>query len=791
MTEEQISHRNFRRILVRAIVLPLVLMLALGGVLLWQINRLLDASRWVEHTDEVIAEANHAEKLLVDMETGRRGYLLTGQTEFLEPYDKASANFHPSFAHLRQLVSDNPAQQQQLDGINAIYGSWAQYGRELIELKRTGGDYVARTKSGEGKQQMDAMRAQFAAFIQTEEALRSERNMSARNASRTALIMMVALAVLLGGLFAYLANRWLRSVSKSYGRALQAERDQGESWRSSEERYRTVTETASDAILTINEASEILFVNSAAEKIFGHRRSEMLGAQITMLMPDYLRHLHEAGLKNYVETGHKHIAWESVELPGLHKSGKEIPLEISFSESFRRNERSFTGIVRDISRRKEAENVLARRARQAALAAEIGAALSERDAPLPRVLQRCAEAIVRQLDAAFARIWTLDEAENVLELRASAGMYTHLDGAHGRVPVGKFKIGLIAEERKPHLTNEVVGDARVGDQEWAMREGMVSFAGYPLIVEDRLVGVMAMFARQPLPDDTLEALASIASSIAQGIERKRAEEGLEASEQRYSYLTDAMPQLVWATDAKGSHFFYNQRWYEFTGLTEEESLGFGFANALHPEDKERTLLRWQRAWRDGESYEIEYRFYSRPQEQYRWFLGRAVPVRNDSGEIIQWVGTCTDIEEQKRMEEQLAAYARERAERLEEVLTPVVPVWRDVLALPIIGSLDTERMQRATEAALSSVMHTGARACIIDITGARIIDSHAVANLSSLMTALKLIGAEAIVTGVTAHAAQTLVGLGLDLSGMRSHRTFAEALASLIKNGQNNHQGSN
>src|SRR6185369_12011502 len=111
-------------------------------------------------------------------------------------------------------------------------------------------------------------------------------------------------------------------------------------------------------------------------------------------------------------------------------------------------------------------------------------------------------------------------------LKASAGMYAHLDGAHGRVPVGQFKIGLIAAERKPHLTNSVVGDPRVGDQEWARREGMVAFAGYPLLVEDRLAGVLAMFSRAALPDDTLEALASVANVIAQGIERKRAEEAL-------------------------------------------------------------------------------------------------------------------------------------------------------------------------------------------------------------------------------------------------------------------------
>jgi PAS domain S-box-containing protein len=238
--------------------------------------------------------------------------------------------------------------------------------------------------------------------------------------------------------------------------------------------------------------------------------------------------------------------------------------------------------------------------------------------------------------------------------------------------------------------------------------------------------------------------------------------------------------MVWVTRADGSHVYYNRRWYEYTGLSEEESLGFGFTNALHPEDKERTLKSWERAWRDGEPYEIEYRFYSRPRDEYRWFLGRAVPVRDRSGQVVQWIGTCTDIEEQKAIEAELERLNEERAAVIEEVSTPIVPVWRGVLVLPIIGSLDTERMQRATQTALDEVMRTGARACIIDITGARIVDTHAVANLNNLVMALRLIGAEAIVTGIKAQAAQSLVGLGVDFTNMRTHRTLAEALASLI-----------
>src|SRR5207248_1003337 len=87
-------------------------------------------------------------------------------------------------------------------------------------------------------------------------------------------------------------------------------------------------------------------------------------------------------------------------------------------------------------------------------------------------------------------------------------------------------------ERRPHVTNQVVGDPQVHDQEWARREGMVAFAGYPLVVQERVRGVMAMFARHPLSEFVPKALTSVASALAVGIERKRAEEALRQSEER-------------------------------------------------------------------------------------------------------------------------------------------------------------------------------------------------------------------------------------------------------------------
>lgn len=186
--------------------------------------------------------------------------------------------------------------------------------------------------------------------------------------------------------------------------------------------------------------------------------------------------------------------------------------------------------------------------RRALLTAEVGTALIQSQA-LGDALQRCAEAVVRHLDAAFARVWTVDPSSGMLELQASAGMYTHLDGPHGRVPVGRFKIGMIAQEKRPHLTNAVIGDPHVGDQAWARREGMRAFAGYPLTAGDELVGVLAMFSRNRLTDDDLQALATVSSSLALGIEWKRSEARLRARAEELAAITEKLARTNRELDA--------------------------------------------------------------------------------------------------------------------------------------------------------------------------------------------------------------------------------------------------
>ena len=299
--------------------------------------------------------------------------------------------------------------------------------------------------------------------------------------------------------------------------------------RYSEENYRLVVETAPDAVISIDERGAILFANPATVRIFGYDPTELIGKPLTVLMPEFLRKLHEKGFSRYLATGQRHINWQGTELTGLRKNGQEFPVEISFGELSRDGHKVFTGFIRDISERKQAEELRAAHARQIAVRADVSMAFGKKGS-LKTILGECSEAIVRHLDAAFARIWTLSGDGKMLELQASAGMYTHLDGPHSRIPMGQFKIGMIAQERKAHLTNDVLNDPRISNRAWAEKEGMASFAGYPLSVGDRTVGVLAMFSRKPVTPETTETLASGADLIAQGIERKRAQEALQMTQ---------------------------------------------------------------------------------------------------------------------------------------------------------------------------------------------------------------------------------------------------------------------
>ncbi|HEV2066212.1 MAG TPA: PAS domain S-box protein [Thermomicrobiales bacterium] len=344
-----------------------------------------------------------------------------------------------------------------------------------------------------------------------------------------------------------------------------------EDLRASEARYRDVVDYADDIVYTLNPDGLLIAINPAVRGVLGYTPEELIGTSIeSIIAPDEVA-ISRGKFHEKLTGDHR----SSYELDVIAKDGRRVTLDIN-NRLVMPEDRPVVihGIARDISRRRE-------RTRQAELGAAIGAALAARQ-PMAKRLERCAEAMVAHLDASFARIWTVAEGDpTTLVLQASAGLYTHIDGQHGTIPVGSLKIGRIAAERRPHLTNSVVGDPEVHDQEWARQNGMVAFAGYPLLVGDRLVGVAAMFARHPLGETTLAVLNAVVDTIALGIDRDRVEasreqvlereqaarRSAEAAEIRYRGLFEGVADAILVAD--------EHRRYKDANVAATTLLGYG------------------------------------------------------------------------------------------------------------------------------------------------------------------------------------------------------------------------
>ena len=269
---------------------------------------------------------------------------------------------------------------------------------------------------------------------------------------------------------------------------------------------------------------------------------------------------------------------------------------------------SMAAVLTDISEQASLERELTEQHRLAALRVAIASTLTRSDT-LDAILQQCAEHLVTHLKMAFARVWTLDDSGQVLELQASAGLYTHLDGPHSRVKVGQFKIGWIAAARQPHLSNSVTTDPRVGDREWAKRENLVAFAGYPLIVGGRLVGVLAMFATRELGSHILSELSPISDWLAQTIERVRVESELRAAvettrinEARKTAILESALDCVIGVDQEGRIVEFNPAAQNTFGCLRDNVLGQSLPELIFPErfrEDHRLFLRQNLATGDG------------------------------------------------------------------------------------------------------------------------------------------------------------------------------------------------
>lgn len=252
--------------------------------------------------------------------------------------------------------------------------------------------------------------------------------------------------------------------------------------------------------------------------------------------------------------------------------------------------------------------------------------------------------------------------------RQTAESLAILDAFVKNAPIGMF---FLDKERKPlfknRVLNDLIADPELDPSERIQRSRVPSLAleiesTYQEVqaTKEPVLGRIVHEAEIPAASDrrtwsiglfpvrvkSKEALG-VGGVVQEITELIQAQELIRESEGRFRSLAESLPQLVWATRPNGNLYYFNQRWYDYTGMTQASSLGDGWLDAIHPEDRDKTHRIWNQAVQTRTLYEVEYRI-RRKDGSYRWFLGRGRPIKEGSWEVHSWFGTCTDIEDMKQ-----------------------------------------------------------------------------------------------------------------------------------------------
>jgi two-component system, sensor histidine kinase and response regulator len=315
----------------------------------------------------------------------------------------------------------------------------------------------------------------------------------------------------------------------------------------------------------------------------------------------------------------------------------------------------------------EQSRVAERRARYDAMYSDIGAALVQsRD--FPNMMQSCAEAILRGANGVFSRIWMVEPGTDTLALCASAGLHTALDGSRARIKVGEHKVGRIAASRRSLETNAIESEPGV-DAEWVRTQGLVSFGGYPLVVQDRLVGVVVTFSRQVMSEEDFQTLRQATERISLGIQRRQIEEELQLINFKADSALDLTKAGYWHVPLDGSG------WYNSS-----ERAARIFGDPPTP-DHRYSLAHWAEHVRLGDeaaakitaenfqaavegripAYDATYAYKRPVDDRVVWIHALGHVVKDQNGKPKDMFGVTQDITEFKLLEMQLLG-ARQQAE---------------------------------------------------------------------------------------------------------------------------------
>jgi PAS domain S-box-containing protein len=352
------DQRRFQRLLRRTVAIPVTLLVLLAVTLLVEILTLTSSLKWVDHAEQVISNSRQLMRYMVDMETGVRGYHLTGDKTFLEPYQASKARVPEQTALLLRLTAENPGQQRRIEEVRGLDTRWIEYAEAL--LQQPVHNSVSIKEFETGKQLMDQVRAKQREILAAEEQLRDARYRRATILGNIADGTAVGLSLLVAFLLFTLTRRELYALSSTYEQHLRAEEDKTLQLKNSQEQLQITLKSIGDAVVSTDATGNVLFLNPVAQQLTGWDYADARGRPLREVLP-----VLDEGARVEIDDPFEAVR-RSQSVVGLSqlvlvsRSRLEYPIELT-AAPIRHDRGDLVGVVivfRDVTQRRQTEHTL-------------------------------------------------------------------------------------------------------------------------------------------------------------------------------------------------------------------------------------------------------------------------------------------------------------------------------------------------------------------------------------------------------------------------------------------------